>query len=366
MRRGPIIVIIFVLLAAGVVGASQFLRSQPPLEVAVAVNPLAESWVRAAVDAYNATEPVVNATRRVVYHVTAIDDLTVWSDEVSRQWTETDHPAAWIPATSVSLDYATRLPFEVVQPSLAQTVLTWGGFADRVAALTDGGSHPLDWDDVARAVDAQRWANIPGASASWGNVTLAFSRPNRSLSGLTVLFSGAGAFGKQTALDGSTLQSTDYRNWMAPILSSVPNYNTLGASVAGTLASRGASVGEIALLPESEWLNQLHGNLVASANPIQLSYPTYEFSYDFPLARWQGMTADENAAVAALGSYLLGTQPEAYGLRPASGSPASTASLFAQAVDYGAQIAPDLSQAVQAPPRAETQRLLSWVGTALP
>ncbi len=242
----------------------------------------------------------------------------------------------------------------------------WGGFADRVAALTDGGSHPLDWDDVARAVAAQRWANIPGANASWGNVTLAFSRPNRSLSGLTVLFSGAGAFGKQLTLNGSTLQSTDYRNWIAPILSSVPNYNTLGASVAGTLASRGASVGEIALLPESEWLNQLHGNLIASANPIQLSYPTYEFSYDFPLARWQGMTADENAAVAALGSYLLGSQPETYGLRPASGSPASTARLFAQAVDYGAQLAPDLSQVVQAPPRTETQRLLSWVGTALP
>ena len=53
-------------------------------------------------------------------------------------------------------------------------------------------------------------------------------------------------------------------------------------------------------------------------------------------------------------------------MRPASGSPAATASLFAQAVDYGAQLAPDLSQTVQAPPRSETQRLLSWVGTALP
>ncbi len=94
MRRGTIFVIIFILLAAGIVGASLFLRSQPPLEITVAVNPLAESWVRAAVDAYNASEPVVNATRRVIYRVTAVDDLTVWSDEVSRQWTETDHPAA--------------------------------------------------------------------------------------------------------------------------------------------------------------------------------------------------------------------------------------------------------------------------------
>lgn len=361
MRRGTIFVIIFILLAAGVIGASQFLRSQPPLEITVAVNPLAEAWVRAAVDDYNATEPVVNATRRVVYRVDAVDDITLWADDSARQWTDADHPEAWIPETSLSLTYANRLPFEVVQPSLAQTALMWGGFADRVEVLT-GGTHPLDWQDVARAADAGRWANIPGANSAWNNVTLAFSRPNRSTSGLTVLFSGAAAYGEQPTLDGSTLQSTDYRDWMEPILTSVPNYNTLGASVAGAMASRGASVGEIALLPESEWLNNLRGNLIDSGNPIQLSYPTYQFVYDFPLARWQGMSADESAAVSALGNYLLGTSPEAYGLRPASGTPAQTARLFAQAVNYGAQLTPDLSQAVQAPPRTETQRLLSWVG----
>ncbi len=360
MRRGTIFVIIFILLAAGVIGASQFLRSQPPLEIAVAVNPLAESWVRAAVDAYNATEPVVNATHRVLYRVSTIDDLTLWSDDAANPWTDVNHPAAWIPATSVSLTYANRQPFEVIDPSLAQTVLMWGGFSDRVEALT-GGTHPLDWEDVATAAAAEYWTNVPGANGSWDTVKLAFSRPNRSMSGLTALFSAAGAFGEQPALNGTTLKSSDYRDWLEPILSSVPSYNSLGASVPGTMAARGISGGEIALAPESEWLNNLRGDLIASGNPIQLSYPTYEFTFDFPLARWRGMTEDENAAVAALGAYLLTTSPEAYGLRPASGSPAPTARLFAQGIDYGVQLAPDLTQVVQAPPRTETQRLLSWV-----
>ncbi|MEO8395988.1 MAG: hypothetical protein ABI700_23535 [Chloroflexota bacterium] len=359
MRRGPVIVLIFILVVAAIIGASQFMRAQPPLEITVAVSPLAGTWVTNAANNFNATNALVNGTRRVQVKVTVIDDLAVWSDAGQSQWL-TAHPTAWIPASSASVGYANRLTFETVQPSLAQTTLVWGGFSDRVDALTDKGAHSLDWDDVDRAAVAGTWANIPGADASWGNINLAFSRPSGSMSGLAVLFSGAAAFNKQAAVSGATIVASDYQNWMEPILQSVPNYNTLGTSVAQTLAARGNSVGDIALLPESEWLNNLSGQLVSSGNPIRLSYPAYPFVFDFPLARWQGMTDDENSAVAAFGTYLLSQHPETNGLRPVSGVVAQTATLFANAASYGIELAPDLSQALQTPPRAETQRLLVW------
>lgn len=361
MRRGTVIVLIFIVLAAVVVGASQFLRSQPPLEITVAVSPLAETWVRSAVDAFNASEPIVNATRRVHVTVNTIDDLSVWSDEGQRAWATT-HPSAWIPASSASLGYANRLPLETVEPSLAQTVLAWGGFSDRVDALTDDGARPLDWDTIAQAAESGTWASVSADHASWGNIKLAFARPDGSTGGLAVLFSGAAAFNADPVLSGTTVVADDFHVWMESILLGVPNYNTLGASVAKTLASRGVSVGEIALLPESEWLTSLSGNLENATNPIRLSYPVYQFVFDFPLARWQELTADEDAAVDALRDWLAGQHPEAYGLRPAGRGLTETASVFANAERYGAQLAPDLTLAVHAPPRAETQRLLVWVG----
>ncbi len=361
MKRGPLIVLVFILVVAAVIGASQFLRAQPPLEITLAASPLAQAWLMDAVSAFNASEPMVNSTRRVHVTLSPMDDLAVWSDSGQNAWRD-NHPTAWIPASSASLAYASRFAFEVVQPSTAQTVLAWGGFSDRVSALT-GGSHPLDWDDVSRAAEAGRWGNIDGAQSSWGNVNLAFSRPDGSMGGLAGLLSGAGAFNKGTSLGGGVVVGEAYKTWMRPILDSVPNANMLGASVAKTLATTGTSVGDIALLPESEWLNNLTGKLTASSDPIQLSYPTYQFIFDFPLVRWQGLSADEDAAVGALGKWLLAQHPENYGLRPASGTAPQSAALFANAESYGAQLAPDMSQTVQAPPRTDTQRLLQWAGS---
>lgn len=362
MRRGTIVVIVFVVLAAIVVGASQFLRSQPPLEITVVVSPLAEAWVRSAAESFNASSPVVNATRRVQVRVVVQDDMNVWSDDGVSQMQDAP-PAAWIPATSISLQYASRLPFEVVEESVAKTLLVWGGFSDRVDALTDGGTRPLDWTDVAAAADAGRWANIDGGNGAWGNINLAFSRPTGSMSGLAMVFSGAAAFADDPVVSSATANGTDFRNWVTPILDSVPNYNTLGTSVAQRLASNGVSLASVALLPESEWINNLRGTLVDANNPIRLSYPAYPFVFDFPLARWQGLAADDNAAVDAFAAWLLAQHPENYGLRPADGVVPETARLFTEAENYGVQPEVVLTQTVTMPARAETQRVQVWLGT---
>ena len=48
MRRGTIFLILFIVIVAGIIGLSTFLQNQPPVEITVAVNPLAEEWVREA------------------------------------------------------------------------------------------------------------------------------------------------------------------------------------------------------------------------------------------------------------------------------------------------------------------------------
>jgi hypothetical protein len=359
MRRGTIIVIVFILVAGAIVGASQFLRSQPPLEFSVAVNPLAAEWVRAAVNNFNASEPLINATQRIQFNVTVIDDLPIWQG--SQSWTPENHPGAWIPATSASVDYLSDR-YTVLTSSLARTPLVWGGYASRVNVLTNNGAELFDWAAVQKIAAAERWSDVGGES-QWQFVKLGFGRADQSMSGLAALFSGAAAFSDTATINGVT-RAEDFRSWMEPIIASVPNFQTLGADAATAMA-RGPSTVEIALLPESQWLLNLNG--LTDDEPIIFSYPAYQFLLDFPLAVWNDNTSateNERAAVTALNTWLLRQSEQAatvqYGLRPAQGDPASTAALFAQAVDYGIQLQPNLSQTVAAPPRTEAQGLVQW------
>lgn len=353
MRRGTIFIILFVVVAVAVVAASQFFRSQPPLEIRVAASPLAEAWITESVSALNATNPLVNATRRVHYSVETIDDIQVWLDE-SRQWTPENHPQVWIPAAAFSVEFASenRLPFVVVQPSVARTMLIWGGFSSFVNEMTSDRSESLDWMVVADAAP---------------NALLAFNNPARTISGLSVLLSGTAAFYDTTSLTGAQVNAAEFRGWIEPVIEAVPNFNTLGV-VAETLAARGPSNGQIGFLPEEEWLRYLRGFLSQESDPIILNYPQYTVVFEFPVALWNDPTspanADESAAVETLGNWLISsaqqTRAQSFGLRPAQGSPST--GLFLEGQFYGAVISP-VVQAVQPPSRNDLRQMASWVGT---
>jgi hypothetical protein len=371
IRRGSIFVVVFILVAAGVIGVSQFLQSQPPLEFTVAVSPLAEGWARPAVETFNNSDTLINGTQRIEFKVTVVEDIAVWQDDNRAEWTASgDHPNAWLPASRLSLDYATerRMPFEVAQPSVAQSVMMWGGFASRVNAA----GSTLDWDSVVTAAEAGRWGNLDGGESSWGNVNLVFEQPDLSVSGLAFLLSGAAEFNAVAAITEAHITSGDFQDWMLPVVNSVPNFNTLGADPAASMAARGASVGAIGLLPESMWLNNLDGLL--KQEDMVLSYPEYQFRFEFPLARWQETStstladSDVEQAVAALGNHLLSNAQQArvveFGLRPMSGDVPAGAALFEEAATYGASLEPVAGQIIEAPSRTNSQRLLQWFNSA--
>ncbi len=356
MRRGTLVLIVFILIAAAVVGVSYFLRSQPPLEITMPVSPLAEAWLRDAAASFNASNPTINGTQAVRVVVQPLDETDIALGESSR-WNEQDHADGWIPAAAFALDYARAqgLPMQTLVPSVAQTSLVWGGFSSLVDQATNDGAQPFDWPAVNEAVASQP-------------IRLAFRSPSSTIDGFAVLLSGAAALNESTVITRDSLRSPEARDWLENTIQAVPNTTTLGASAAQAMAARGPSVGGLALLPESEWLNNLRGQLVSSSDPLQLAYPDYTVVFNFPCAAWSSPTAqntsaaDRIKAVGAFCDYLLTPAQQAnavrFGLRPADGIlDPEAANIFTNAAQYGILLNPTLANVVEAPRRSDAQLL---------
>lgn len=369
MRRGTIILILFAVVALGVIGASQFLRSRPPLEVTIAVNPLAEDWVQAAATAFNAREPVVNANRRVAVRVNVIDDIEVWSGNTD--WRagpieQNTRPSMWLPASSVSVTYATdnqSLPFELAAPSTARTLLVWGGYTERVVALTGFDPVEMDWEDIAISARQESWAEI-GGDPAWGFFNLAYPSPSDSTAGMAILLTAAASYHETTDLTSDSIRDPAFREWLEPVARSVPNFQTLGSNPAQAMAQRGTSVASIALLPESQWLPHLAQ--IGPADSFELRYPEYQFLMDFPLLRWEDetVTPDEAAGVNQFVDWLAAPARQQgtvdFGLRPAEDDPPETASLFVEAESYGITRVFTVNETVNPPRRSDVLALLTW------
>ncbi len=366
MKRGTIFIGLFILLAAGIIAASRFISSQPPLEIRVAADATANAWLQHAVNAFNATDPVVNGTRRVRVVLEPVDDLKVWLG--SQTWTAVAHPAAWIPASSASVRYAVEggLPFELAAASLAQSPLVWGGFASRVNVLTQNGAQPFDWPAVAAAAKVESWTAL-GGDPAWQFVKLAFAQPTSKMSGLAVMFSGAAAFHETGNLTGEALRARAFRDWMQPVIRSVPNFSTLAGDPAAAMARQGTATADVALLPEVDWLVNL--SRLQRIEEVVFAYPAYQFVLDFPLARWNDPQtgADERAAVDALAAWLLAPAQQAqaleYGLRPVNGSAAPETALFAAGAASGIRYDAALGQPVTPPARADAQGYINWIAS---
>lgn len=353
MRRGTIFVILFIALAAAVIATSQFLQAQPPRAITIAVNPLAEDWVRAAAQAFNDTSPLVNGTRRVRVNVIVIDDVALWGR--TRQLSDAERPDGWVPALPISFELvrSSGATITTLASDLALTPLIWGGFRNPVNAITLNNARRLDWTSVRDGVN---------------EVRPAFPHPAQTTAGFAVLASGASHFNRNVVLTEADF-GPNYRAWIEPVIQAVANYNTLGADVAETMASRGPSVGGVALLPESQWLTNLRGRFLEEATRLVLVQPESPVVLSFSYALWgqdvpPADEADREAAVRAFGSYLAGPEAQGlaarFGLRPSWGGVPAVAP-FTAAAAYGALMPFDMSSiVVLSLSSGDVQRILAW------
>lgn len=361
-RRSLIILGIFILVVVGIIVASQIISNQPPIEITLAVDPLAEAWVRQVVTEFNDENILVNNTRRVRISIITISDMDVWRGDGSNEWTPEDHPDMWIASHSATLGYArnANIPMQTLSGSTARTVLVWGGHRDRVDVLTNNGATSLDWGDVVQATGVESWEALGGQS-SWQFVDLAFALPDRTMAGLAVLLSGASAFNETPMLDTNAVRNNALFDWLQSVISSVPNFNTIGDDV-GAFFARSSASADIALTVESHWLTNLDS--ILRDGDITLSYPEYPFVFDFPLAQWEDdfVSGDVRAGIRAFNDFLLNSESQNatvdFGLRPANSNPDSSASLFTAGEAYGIQLSPMLDNPIQPPSANDVQILL--------
>lgn len=351
--RTTIILVIFLVVIAAIFGINQFVQSQPPFEIAVVVDPLAEDWIRAVATQYNADNVIINNTTRVQVNVQVTDDLDVWRGNPG--WNSQTHPDAWIPSSSLSLDYApSSLPFEIIEESLAYTLLVRGGFQNRVDVITANGTGAFDWDAI-QAVSA-------GISWSDGSyVNMAMNPANSSMAGVAVLAEAVSAYQQNTAISRSTLNEPDFEAWFQPLKDSMLNSQRLSGNPAQVMASRGASAADFALLPESQWLVEL-ASLTENAS-IAFSYSDYQFPLDFPIALWaDSETGDtERTAVQSFANYLTSEGQSIaieHGFRPVNTVLDSSASLFMQGEPYGILLAPPPGQVIDTLDRGTADALI--------
>ena len=223
---------------------------------------------------------------------------------------------------------------------------------------------PLDWTSIQEYLENER-------------LSLALPHPGRSLAGLAVALSGAGDYHDSTTLAGQQATNSGFRSWLVEMLGHVPNFNTLGALPAETLAARGQSAGAVALLPESQWLTNLRGQLVNTSNPVMLSYPEYNIDFDFPLAVWDDhLTTDDpevplkRQAVRMFGEFALGEAQQRraaeFGLRPSTlPLAAGSAGLFDTGAPYGAAIELPALPYVTPPSRTDLLVLIGAINQAV-
>jgi hypothetical protein len=335
---------------------------RPPLQVEVAVNPMAYDWVNEQAAAFNAQQIQVEG-QTIQIRVTQRDGIEIWQS--GGVWSSTNHPVAWIPEASFALNYAadTGLRYEVVVPSLASTPLIWGVFADRADVLVKLDPN-IDWIAVQKAAEAQSWDAI-GGLANLGSVKPVFARPTKTTSGYAALLSAAATFKQTDQLTAQTMNDSAFQVWMGTIVDAVPSFATLGSQPAAALASRGASIGDFGLLPESEWLTFY--STISNRQALRFAYPAYTVNFDMPLAIWSGAetTPTERNVVQQFGNYLqqeaAQRQAAMRGLRPAKLELSSiTNSMFSAASGAGIVTTTPTSKVVTAPPSSGAKSILSW------
>jgi hypothetical protein len=330
------------------------------IEVRVAVSPLVKDWVDAAVQSYNGQRRRVSG-RVVEVQLEVQDSLPIWS--APGKWSATSHPLVWIPEMAAAVQYGNEvgLRFSTLQPSIASTVMMWGAPADR-AQVIEQQYGDLSWASIRQASAMSSWAQI-GGQADWGFFKTGFAQPDRYTSGMAALLIAAAEQQNSGALTASALNDQTLIDGMKPVFESVPSFATFGASLAETIASRGASVADVALLPESEWLVNYSG-LTSKVGAMAFVYPTYQFWFDFPFAMWDGseITQQERDAAQDFLNFLTSDDQQrrasGVGLRQADGTPAVT-TLFDKATSAGVLAGKPGGEPIQLP--ATRNDLLTFV-----
>ncbi|RMG71876.1 MAG: hypothetical protein D6711_14325 [Chloroflexi bacterium] len=355
MRRGTIFPILFIIISAAIVGSGLILNNQEtktnePIQLSVAVSPLAEHWLQQATRAFNNSEVKIDGRVVTIDLTTTIDDTQAWD-----LWTTTNHPDLWIPAARFSIEVSSG-EFSVLSESVAKTPIIWMGYQSRVDALTANGQKRFDWQTVIDSAALESWGAIAPEYSQLDFINIALAPADKDITGLAALISAAADTNSTNNITASQLRGT-FRDRLIPVLNALQPY-------IGSLESYVArpNTVHLAIGAESVWLTNLTSFI--RNEPVQFSYPAYTVLLDFPVAIWDDTDQAQLAAAQAFVDWLLEPEQQtiipSYGLRPAVGAPTLSDSLFTNAQIYGIELNPTLNVVQLQLSSGDIQGLLAW------
>jgi len=347
------------------------------VEISVVTALSIEPWIRDAANQFNQDRHILEDTGQPI-NVTIIpmDGLAAKS-RLERE--EMDPmPTAWIPDSRyltelVNATFKERLGRDVFLTDgeyrgrpVAITLLAWGIYESRAQALeqTYGA---INWQAIHdAAVNPDGW-NALGGKEEWGFFKLAISNPRKNVNGLGAMVAAAGGYYDRTGINVEDVNSNDFQDWLAEIMSSMSDLSG-GTYTVQDLALFGYTTGDAGQLLESDLLLNMEGIQTRWADPLRIVYPQYVTWFDFPFTVWIGpeTTASQKNAALVFEEYLLSDPIQqralAYGLRPVSPNiPVDgTDSLFIRWESQGAQTVIPRTTAMRSPDRDVLQDLLRF------
>jgi hypothetical protein len=357
--------------------AREEIDTSRPIEVTVVTALSIEPWIREAAEQFNQAGQVLEETGQTI-HVTIIpmDGLAA---KTKFERDEMDPiPTAWIPDSRyltelVNATFKERLGRDVFLTDgeyrgrpVAITLLAWGIYDSRAQALEEAFGE-INWQVIHEAAtNAEGWDAL-GGQEEWGFFKLAISNPRKNVSGLGAMVAAAGEYYDRTNIGTDEVNSNDFQDWLAEIMSSMSDLSG-GTYTVQDLALFGYTTGDAGQLLESDLLLNMEGIQTRWADPLRIVYPKYVTWFDFPFTVWIGpeTTADEKNAALVFEEYLLSDPIQqralAYGLRPVSPNVPVDGedSLFVRWQSQGAQVIVPRTTAMRPPDREALQDLLRF------
>ncbi|HEY0072188.1 MAG TPA: substrate-binding domain-containing protein [Chloroflexia bacterium] len=339
-RRNVIIFVIFLLVAAGVVGSQYlfrwsegtFLNPPPPLAISVIYSGELRAWLEPATQQFN-SEKHKTGNQAVEVTIEQVDDGEALRDIVAGRRA----PTAWIPASTIWVNLLNSQwrashqsdlllrSGEYGATPMCLTPMVFVMYADRAEAFTR--EYPtVDWNEVQGAVTAPGgWKDL-GGPEEWGRVKYSQTSPANSNAGLlAVALATYSYFNKTGALASADLDNAGYQDWIDGLASGlVADAPPTAQQQIEDLLRYGASRYDIVSIYESLVAQQIKNARGRFGDDLKVFYPRLNIWSDYPFSILVGeqSTAEQKDAALLFERYLYSPPVQSLalkaGFRPAN------------------------------------------------
>jgi len=301
-----------------------------------------QEWLEPLVQQYNDAKNKTADGKTIVVEAAAMGSI----ESVRGIIEGTLQPTVWSPASSVYIpvansewknthadDLVVGTPKDLVLSPVI--IAMWRPMAQALGWPDKA----LGWKDIAElAISEEGWSAY--GHPEWGPFKFGHTHPNYSNSGIVSIIAETYAgSGKQRGLTESDLQSSELRDFMTAVESSVIHYGTSTGFFGERMFERGPSYLSAAVLYENlvvaQETKRINGQ--SSQIPVVAIYPsegTFWSNHPYVIVNAPWVTAEQKEAAQLFENFLLDKPQQLksleYGFRPADPSIPLTAPLDAQ------------------------------------